>query len=149
MGRGFECGNGWMPLIDALCYQIQTHIDWHNKFDKYHKQKNIPQFVATQVKEKFGLLRIYHEGGDEYCKGLISMAGCWSGYICEMCGIGSNLLVGRTSGYLGSLCKECSKKTKRPIHFDKEIKTMLTQAIRQDSKKYVQRRDKFIVHCSV
>jgi hypothetical protein len=34
MGRGFECGNGWFPLIDSLCYNIQEYIDGHNKYRK-------------------------------------------------------------------------------------------------------------------
>lgn len=46
----------------------------------------IPQVVAVQVKEKFGTLRFYVEGGDEYIRGLISMAESMSGVTCEKCG---------------------------------------------------------------
>jgi hypothetical protein len=46
----------------------------------------IPQLEATQVKEKFGTLRFYSMGGDEYCFGAISMAEYMSGITCEICG---------------------------------------------------------------
>jgi hypothetical protein len=138
MGRGFECGNGWMPLIDSLCYNIQEHIDGHNKYAKQRKEARIPQFVATQVKEKFGALRIYNDGGDEYCQGLVDMAATWSWNTCELCGNGGKRLVGHTTGWIGSVCEECSKKIKRPIKFDMEIKKMLIKAVKQDLKQYVQ-----------
>ena len=153
MGRGFECGNGWMSLIDSLCHQIQEHIDWNNKIvlaDDTEKlglpgkkrkvktdRKLIPQFIALQVKEKFGALRIYHRGGDEYCQGLVDMAVSWSWSTCELCGKGGKRHVGHTTGWIGSICDECSPKIKRKIKFDTEIKTMLNKAIKQDQKRYV------------
>lgn len=141
MGRGFDCGNGWMPLINSLCYNIQQHIDSHNEWvKKYGKKKDkpIPQFVALQVKEKFGSLRIYYQGGDDYCRGLVDMSAIWSWSTCEICGNGGKRLVGHTKGWIGSICIDCSKKIKRKIEFDKEVKTMLTKAIKEDQKRYVQ-----------
>jgi len=140
LGRGFECGNGWMPLIDSLCYNIQQHIDSHNEWvEKYGKKKDklIPQFVALQVKEKFGSLRIYHQGGDDYCQGLVDMAVSWSWNTCEICGDGGKRLVGHTKGWIGSICVDCSKRIKKPITFDKEVKPMLLKAVREDLKRYV------------
>lgn len=46
----------------------------------------IPQVVATQVKEKFGTLRFYYYGGDEYISGAVHMAENMSGVTCEVCG---------------------------------------------------------------
>jgi len=132
MGRGFECGNGWFPLIDLLCFNIQTYIDNHNKYCP--NDARIPQVVFRQVKQKFGGLRIYHRGGDEYCNGLIHMANAISYSFCEICGIGGCLHVGHTSGVIQSVCKECSKKTKRTIKMDTEIQKMLSEAIEQDNK---------------
>lgn len=152
MGRGFECGNGWFPIINSLCHNIQEHIDWNNKMvldddtdklglakkkRKKTDRKLIPQFVALQVKEKFGALRIYYSGGDEYCRGLVDMAASWSWSTCELCGNGGKRLVGHTTGWIGSVCEECSKKIKRPIKFDTDIKKMLNKAIKQDLKRYV------------
>lgn len=46
----------------------------------------IKQVVAVQIKEKFGTLRFYYEGGDEYIHGLVSMAESMSAVTCEVCG---------------------------------------------------------------
>lgn len=77
MSFGFECGDGWYNIIDALCNCIQTYI-------KY--APNIPQVVALQVKEKYGTLRFYIHGGDPYIDGMITMAEAISGRTCEICG---------------------------------------------------------------
>ena len=45
-----------------------------------------PQFVAEQIKEKFGTLRFYYSGGNEYTSGVANMAEAMSGSICEVCG---------------------------------------------------------------
>lgn len=41
------CRDGWFDLIDALCEQLQCWTD----------TRDTPQYVATDVKEKFGELR--------------------------------------------------------------------------------------------
>jgi len=46
----------------------------------------IPQVTLDQVKEKFGTLRFYYTGGDDYIRGLVSMAESMSGVTCETCG---------------------------------------------------------------
>ena len=48
--------------------------------------QSIPQVTLDQVKEKFGTLRFYYTGGDEYINGLVSMAESMSGVTCEQCG---------------------------------------------------------------
>jgi hypothetical protein len=141
MGRGFECGNGWFPIINSLCYQIQQHIDWNHRTyfaDKKKPSKEIiSQFVALQVKEKFGALRIYSQGGDEFCRGCVAMAESLSTHFCELCGKGGHLYVGRTEGWITTLCEDCSKKIKRKIKPSKEIRAMLSKAVKQDLKRYV------------
>ena len=44
------------------------------------------QVVVDQVKEKFGSLRFYYHGGDEYVDGLVRMAESMSATTCEVCG---------------------------------------------------------------
>ena len=133
MGRGFENGNGWMPLIDTLCHQIQSHIDSHNEYRK--DDLPIEQLVCVQCKEKFGQLRFYARGGDEYCHGLISMTETLSYRFCEICGTAGYLHVGHTSGWIQSICADCAKKSKRKIKFDKEISSLFKKAIRKDDKR--------------
>jgi len=97
---GFECGDGWYWLIDNLCDSIQSYID-------NNKHLNIPQVVAVQVKEKFGGLRFYIEGGNEYINGMISIAESMSYNICENCGTTEN--VTQTKGWVYTRCENCKK----------------------------------------
>ena len=80
---GFDCDDGWYNIIDTLCYQIQHYINQRN-----YGQTGVlvPQVVAEQVKEKYGTLRFYAMGGDDYTDGLITMAEAMSAKTCETCG---------------------------------------------------------------
>jgi len=83
MCYGIGCGDGWYDLIDTLCMNIQTYTDFNNK--KVAKKSNnwgatmIPpnynriKCEAKQVKSKFGGLRFYIAGGDNFIEGLIKM----------------------------------------------------------------------------
>ena len=73
---GFSCGDGWFDLIDTLCARLQFATD-HNK---------APQVVATQVKEKWGMLCFYYWGGNNEQSGMVDMAEALSERICEECG---------------------------------------------------------------
>jgi len=63
----------------------------------------IPQVTLDQVKEKFGTLRFYYSGGDEYISGLVSMAESMSGVTCEECGKPGTSTRG---GWIKTACKE-------------------------------------------
>ena len=106
---GFEHGDGWYDIIDSLCANIQHHIDWNNKsFEKgYAQYKQVPQVVATQVKEKFGTLRFYYEGGDDYISGMVSMAESWSAVACEECGAPGTQ---NHQGWIKTLCETHRKE---------------------------------------
>ena len=97
---GFECGDGWFNILDQLMSNIQHHIDWKEKqrnwavtFNSKAKPEEfrevhelIPQVTLDQVKEKLGTLRFYYTGGDEYIRGMVTMAEAMSGTTCETCG---------------------------------------------------------------
>lgn len=72
---GFECGDGWFSLLDTLCAEITAHA-----------QANGLEITVRQIKEKFGALRFYLGGGDEFIGGLVSLAGRLSEHVCEECG---------------------------------------------------------------
>lgn len=91
---GFECGDGWYDLIDRLCSEIQWHLD---KNAKPHTE----QFVAVQVKEKFGTLRFYGSGGDNKIHNMIWFAESFSGKLCEECGSPAKV---RSGGWIRTLC---------------------------------------------
>lgn len=107
---GFECGDGWYDLIDRMCYKIQSHIVHVNKTREIWLKKDpsqapleVPQVVAVQVKEKFGTLRFYHNGGDDYIRGLVSMAEAMSEVICMTCGKPGDLI---TKGWWHVACDD-------------------------------------------
>jgi hypothetical protein len=73
------------------------------------------QVTLDQVKEKFGTLRFYYTGGDEYISGLVSMAESMSGVICEECGNPATTESpknedGTIGGWIRTECKPCADK---------------------------------------
>ena len=67
----------------------------------------VPQVTLDQVKEKFGTLRFYYTGGDEYIDGLVSMAESMSAVTCETCGNPGEQTRG---GWIKTICKPCTKE---------------------------------------
>lgn len=95
---GIECGTGWYNIIDNLCEQIQSYVDTNN----------CPQVEATQVKEKYGGLRVYVTHEDDYIENLIEEAEKKSYQTCEFCGTTEN--IGHTQEWIITLCETCAKK---------------------------------------
>ena len=93
---GFGCGDGWFNLLDQLMGNIQHHIDWKNKNGEV-----VHQVTLDQVKEKFGTLRFYYTGGDDYIAGMVTMAESMSGVMCETCGAPGEIKGG---GWLYTAC---------------------------------------------
>jgi len=81
---GFAIGKGWWPIIESLCSNIQSHTDWWNK--NRETRPVVEQVVVAQIKEKFGGLRFYYDGGDEQISGMVRMAEAWASHACEECG---------------------------------------------------------------
>ena len=99
---GFECGDGWFNIIDRLCSNIQHHVDWAQlQKEKYGRGEGCTQVVAVQIKEKFGTLRFYTNGGDEQIYGMIRMAESMSAVTCEECGAPGTT---RSGGWVRTLC---------------------------------------------
>jgi hypothetical protein len=93
---GFECGDGWMDLIYRLGQAISAHTESIGL-----------DIVATQVKEKFGTLRFYVDGGDEEIFQLIDAAEHESATICELCGAPGTLVM---KGWCSTRCESCRHK---------------------------------------
>ena len=89
---------------------IPTYREHRHQELLTEKPRAIPeileQVTVNQVKEKFGTLRFYYSGGDEYIDGLVAMAESMSAATCEECG-----KPGRTNsgGWLRTLCEEHAK----------------------------------------
>ncbi len=109
---GFSVGAGWWPIIELLCQQIDSYTKWKNntreallKDNPYnHKIPDaVPQVVVAQIKEKLGGLRFYYDGGDDFIRGLETMAELWAGRTCEKCGKPGERYSG---GWIRTLCEE-------------------------------------------
>ena len=87
---GFECGQGWHPLLLSL-------------FASLH-----PSTTIHQIKEKFGGLRVYATTTDEG-QDLIDQAEQRSYSTCELCGSIENVST-KGPGWLRTLCEECRQK---------------------------------------
>jgi hypothetical protein len=102
---GICCGEGWFNILNMLSRNIQHYLDW---------KPEVPQVTISQIKEKFGSLRFYYEGGDEYVKGMVSMAESISEVTCEKCGN-----PGETkdrNGWLVTMCNQCRNNlVKQPL----------------------------------
>jgi hypothetical protein len=93
---GFAVGKGWWPILEALCANIQSHIDWRVK-----QGRDISQVEVNQIKEKFGGLRFYYSGGDDEISGMVRMAEAWANIACEECGAAGER---RNGGWIRNLC---------------------------------------------
>ena len=111
---GFEHGDGWYQIINNLCDNIQHYIDWSHKSHDWDIKWNeehpdqprpvreiVPQVVVQQVKEKFGTLRFYYQGGDDKIDGMVRMAESMSAVMCEQCGAPATT---RGPGWIRTLC---------------------------------------------
>lgn len=117
MSWGCEIGNGWFDIVSSLCWMIQQHENnkrWHREYlekNDLEKLKSEPEYFPVkfdQVKEKFGGLRIYFSGGDDYVEGLVSMAEAISYKTCETCGQKGEPNKG---GWITTLCENCRDET--------------------------------------
>lgn len=99
---GVCVGEGWWPIIKALCNQIHHHVKWkQEQKEKYGRGDGCPDVVVAQIKEKFGGLRFYYDGGDDVVDGMVRMAESWAARSCEVCGHPGE---SRQGGWIRTLC---------------------------------------------
>jgi hypothetical protein len=90
---GCEHDDGWFNIIYGMCETINQHLN--NKDISY-------EFV--QIKEKFGTLRVYDNGQDDFIHGVISMAENMSSRTCEVTGKPGKLC--KKGHWYRTLCEE-------------------------------------------
>jgi hypothetical protein len=131
MAFGLEVGDGWLPIIDALCNSIDHPYETSVMVLGKHLEHDCPQVIALQVKEKYGGLRFYYhlestQQLDEiklaalgeyekimndfsrYVDGAIAMAEEMCKRTCEVRGTPGTLLHsgGSPYGWMKTLCPE-------------------------------------------
>ena len=84
----FEVSQGWNQLIKDLISDL-IKMGWNRE--------------VIQVKEKFGTLRFYYSGGNDYIDGMVTMAETMSSVTCEECGNPGSTL---GCGWLTTLCEK-------------------------------------------
>jgi len=72
------------PLLDFAANPKLVNL--YLKLGIQEEPLAIPQVVATQVKDKFGALRFYYNGGDDYISGMVTLAENLSQRTCDICG---------------------------------------------------------------
>ncbi len=93
---GFECGDGWEPLIRTLSAEVEAII-------VAMPEKERKKFRVKQVKEKFGTLRFYMGIAHDAIHAAIERAEQVSAVTCETCGAAGKM---RNNGWISVLCDE-------------------------------------------
>lgn len=98
MAFGFEHGDGWFDLIWTLCEDLEKIVKEEHLQEGY--------FEVIQVKEKFGTLRFYVNGGTNAIYDRINKAEGDSSATCEQCG--KQPAKSTSKGHwIRTLCEEC------------------------------------------
>lgn len=95
---GFDCGDGWEPLIRRLSEKLEPII----------KDKDL-ECRASQVKEKYGTLRFYMTSATDEMWAYIDEACRESKTTCEECGVKGELRPNLS--WIRTLCDFCYRKT--------------------------------------
>lgn len=94
---GFMCDEGWFPLIYTTLDKIQEVVD-----------KTGIDLEITEIKEKYGELRIYTSSSTDEIDEIIQEATAKSIHICERCGREGELR--EIHGWYKTMCEECLKE---------------------------------------
>lgn len=79
----------------------EERIDYLLEHGSVEVTPKVHRVTVDQVKEKFGTLRFYYQGGDEYVSGLARMAESMTAITCEQCGAPAQT---RHGGWVRTLC---------------------------------------------
>jgi hypothetical protein len=87
--RGWEVGLGWLSLLEEVLHELDQATS---------------DVQVTQVKEKFGTLRVYvADKKDDLVKTFLRSAEVRSATVCEICGDAGELI--RSDGWIRTRCK--------------------------------------------
>lgn len=123
----FECNDGWFQILLWLSRYLEMYTTQQNEMSVKNPQyyQPVKQTVAVQIKQKFGTLRFYYEGGNEHIHTIIQYTEFISGYICEY--TGKTIDVGyNKKGFIQVQHKDLAKN-KNDFNFvdDEELRTLL------------------------
>lgn len=97
---GIQILSGWYQILYRLSTFISTVVS--------EKNLDLEAYCYEQIKEKFGLLRVYMHGGmTEEMGEAIRRAEEESARTCEVCGREGQL---ENNGWLRTRCKDCEER---------------------------------------
>jgi len=79
--KWIEIDDGWFNILSKLCYIVDNRLHYKQKINE-----PLEFFYWSQIKEKFGGLRAYAYGADDFIRGAIEMAESISYMTCEHTG---------------------------------------------------------------
>jgi hypothetical protein len=122
----FSIGEGWYNIVDILCGFLSHDIETAKRRLKYAMENPDAKFnksiteleadvvkalkelpVLAQVKEKFGTMRFYVDGGTQEMHNYIEFAEAMTSRTCEVCG---NPGKSRQGGWIRVLCEKHSRE---------------------------------------
>lgn len=101
----WEFGYGWDTLIENLAAAIDREIEK----DPSIAEGDTP-FRVVQMKEKFGTLRFYYDGGNDRIHGLVKLTEGLSASVCEVCGSLGTLCERKSGSWVKTLCEDCAAR---------------------------------------
>ena len=116
--HGWNIPDGWVGIIDDLCYLIQRWCDNTESVKNPDFDESLPysrentkthryiQVVCVQMKEKFGSGRFYVNSATEYVYGLITFAEYLCGKTCVYCSSQEDIKF--TTGWIVPVCSKCA-----------------------------------------
>jgi hypothetical protein len=110
MMLGFQCGDGWTSLIYEMLDKLQAIAD----------SDGLDDLKVTEVKEKWGGLRVYLNDYPKSVSAILDEYNERSTHICELCGEPGDLRY--ISGVYKTLCIKCYRKV-MPDNIDKKRKS--------------------------
>jgi hypothetical protein len=122
MAWGCDIGDGWYTLLHDLCVKLKPLDTWDFGPYKGHELGASEwKFYFTQIKEKWGQLRIYSAGTTKEMYDLIEQAEKESYKTCEQCGSKENVTIAARPTWILTLCKKCDPKDWEPIDMTPEV----------------------------
>lgn len=121
MPFGFECSDGWEPLIRKLSEQLT-----------FLAKVEGTDIEAVQVKEKFGTLSFYTNGGTDIMTACIQRTEHLSSQTCEVCGEYAKT---RGGSWVRTLCAQHAYEDRYPLDDWEAARLGVTDHIRHKEAK--------------
>ncbi len=124
--HSFEHGKGWKNILEVLFDQIQRFeaVMFFNKQYRTENDENdwssietteqpYTKIIFAQIKEKFGGIRIYYDGGDhQTVRNLVREAENIADITCESCGSADFVKKHNNRGWIYTSCDNCKRSNR-------------------------------------